>query len=131
VGVTGFYLFVSACAWCLWKGKQRASSVEDEWLLWSMLATLIASLLAMQLVALFAEMFSMYHLFLGLVANTMIVVGQSNFRTVGVLAELDGKKVLLRYQLRPGQRLAVTAPAPGTAPEGGDDAEPRALAGPH
>lgn len=114
LGVIGFYLFVLACAGCMWKAKKRAASVADEWLIWTMLAVLIASLLAMQLVALFAEMFFIYHMFLGLVANTMVICGSEQAgRSVGVLAEMDGRKVLLRYRLKPGQRLAIIHP-PGS-----------------
>jgi hypothetical protein len=114
LGVVGFYLFVLACAACMWKAKKRAASVADEWLIWTMLAVLIASMLAMQLVALFAEMFFIYHMFLGLVANTMVICGsEQGGRHVGVMAEMNGRKVLLRYRLKPGQRLAIVHP-PGS-----------------
>jgi hypothetical protein len=50
-------------------------------------------------------------MFLGLVANTMVICGSEPAgRSVGILAEMDGRKVLLRYRLRPGQRLAVIHP---------------------
>jgi hypothetical protein len=111
LGTFGFYLFLTACAACMWKAKKRAASVADEWLVWSMMSILIATLLAMQLVALFGEMFFLYHVFLGLVANTMVICGsEQDSRTIGVLAELDGRKVLLRYKLKPGQRLAIVRP---------------------
>ena len=68
-------------------------------------------MLAMQLVALFAEMFFIYHMFLGLIANTVMICGsEPNERSIGVLAEMDGKKVMLRYRLKPGQRLALVRP---------------------
>ena len=104
--------FVATTAKMLWKGKQRTSeSLEDQWLLWSMMATLLGSMLGMLLVSLFAEMFHLYHFFLGLVANAFLLVGANKttgaFRHVGVMAEIDGKPVMLRYRLRPGQKLAV------------------------
>jgi hypothetical protein len=52
-------------------------------------------------------------MFLGLVANTMVICGSEQSesgRSVGVLAEVDGRKVLLRYRLKPGQRLAIVHP---------------------
>lgn len=112
MGAGGFFLFVGACAWCLRRAKEKAQSLEDRWLCWSMLAILVASMLAMQLVALFAEMFFLYHLFLGLVANTVLICGSGaeQERSVGVLADMDGKRVLLRYRLKPGQRLALVRP---------------------
>jgi Trk-type K+ transport system membrane component len=111
LGAAGFYLFVATCAWCMWKAKKKATSLADEWLCWSLMSILIASLFAMQLVALFAEMFFIYHLFLGLIANTLVICGsEQTERHVGVLAEMDGKQVLLRYRLKPGQRLAIIRP---------------------
>ena len=75
---------------------------------------LVSSMFAMQLVALFAEMFFIYHMFLGLVANTMVICGSEGGgqtdRSVGVLAEMDGRQVLLRYRLKPGQKLALVRP---------------------
>ena len=114
MGAFGFYLLVAACSWSLWKANKKATNLSDQWLCWSLFAVLIASLLAMQLVALFAEMFFIYHMFLALVANTLLIVGtQPDERTVGVLAEMDGKRVMLRYRLKAGQRLALVRP-PGT-----------------
>ena len=111
LGAVGFYLFVAACSWCLWKANKRANGLADQWLCWSLFAILIASLLAMQLVALFAEMYFIYHMFLGLVANSVLICGsEQNERSVGVLAEMDGKQVLLRYRLKPGQSLALVRP---------------------
>ena len=111
MGASGFYLFVVACAWNLWRANKKANGLADQWLVWSLFAILCASLLAMQLVALFAEMFFIYHLFLGLCANAIIICGsESSERTVGVLAEMDGKQVMLRYRLKPGQRLALVRP---------------------
>ena len=76
----------------------------------------------MQLVALFAEMFFLYHFFLGLVANTMLICGSNaQERSVGVLAEVDGRQVLLRYRLKPGQRLAIVRPGGSS---GGPQAHP-------
>ena len=116
LGAAGFYIFVLACAWCLWKAKQRAASLADEWLCWSLLSILVSSMFAMQLVALFSEMYFIYHMFLGLVANTMVICGsdaEPAEHSVGVLAEMDGRKVLLRYRLKPGQKLALVRPAGG------------------
>jgi hypothetical protein len=78
-----------------------------------MMAALLGSMLGMLLVSLFAEMFHLYHFFLGLVANAYLLVGTSGrggVRHVGVMAELDGRPVLLRYRLRPGQKLVVVHP---------------------
>jgi hypothetical protein len=114
LGASGFYLFVAACAWSMKKAKQKATSLADQWLIWSLLAVLIASMLAMNLVTLFAEMYYLYHMFLGLVANTRVICGEGGGeleRTVGVLAEMNGKRVLLRYRLRAGQKLALVRPA--------------------
>ncbi len=111
LGTAGFYIFVVACAWCVWNAKKRANTIADEWLCWSLMAILIGSMLAMQLVALFAEMFFLYHVFLALMANTVVICGtEQTERHVGVLAELGGRQVLLRYRLRPGQRLAIVRP---------------------
>jgi hypothetical protein len=125
MGVVGFYSFVAAVGWMLWKAKQRASErLEDQWLLWSMMAALVGSMLGMLLVSLFAEMFHLYHLFLGLVANAYLMVGKSSEdeRHVGVMAEIEGLPVLLRYRLKPGQKLAVVnppqAPAAPPTPDG-------------
>ena len=111
VGCAGFYILVLACSWNLWRANKKSTTLKDQWLCWSLFAVLIASNLAMQLVALFAEMYFIYHMFLGLCANSFIICGsQSEERLVGVLAEMDGKKVLLRYRLKPGQRLALVHP---------------------
>jgi hypothetical protein len=108
MGAAGFYIFVLACANCMRKAWKRCTSIADEWLVWSMLSILIGTLLAMQLVALFGEMYYIYHVFLALVANTMVICGSSDEgRSVGVLAELEGQQVLLRYKLKPGQKLAI------------------------
>jgi Trk-type K+ transport system membrane component len=113
LGASGFYLFVAACAWCMRRARQKAASLADHWLIWSMLSILIASMLAMNLVALFGEMFFIYHMFLGLVTNTMVICGEGGGeleRSVGVLAEMNGKRVLLRYRLKAGQKLALVRP---------------------
>jgi hypothetical protein len=105
---------MGACAWQLWVAKPKATSIEDQWLVWSLLAVWIASVMSMFVVSLFGEMYFIYHMFLGLMANAPIMVG-GGLRHVGVLAEVDGKKVLLRYALKPGQRLAIVTP--GAAPQ--------------
>lgn len=112
LGLSGFVIFVLSCGAMMWKaGKKAANNLADSWLCWSLLSILLASLFAMQVVALFAEMFFIYHLYLGLIANTFMIVGsESSERHVGVLAEMDGRKVLLRYRLKPGQRLAIVRP---------------------
>ena len=130
MGVVGFYTFVAAAGWMLWKGKKRASeSLEDQWLLWSMMCALVGSLLGMLLVSLFAEMFHLFHLFLGLVANTYLLVGSGKsdgVRHIGVMAQIDGRPVLLRYRLRPGQKLAIVNPAgqPNAAPPASTNPNP-------
>ena len=111
VGCAGFYLLVICCSANLWRANKKSSQLRDHWLCWSLFAVLIASMLAMQLVALFAEMFFIYHMFLALCANTYLICGsQPEERVVGVLAEMDGKQVLLRYRLKPGQRLGLVRP---------------------
>jgi hypothetical protein len=114
MGVVGFYTFMGLCVWQLWNAKKKATSLEDQWLLWSLLSVWIASMMSMFVVSLFAEMYFIYHMFLGVIANTPILVGGGT-RHVGVVAEVDGKKVILRYALKEGQRLAVVRPpeAPG------------------
>ena len=73
-------------------------------------------MLAMQLVALFAEMFFIYHMFLALCANAYLICGsQPEERVVGVMAEMDGRQVLLRYRLKKGQRLGLVRPVQNTA----------------
>jgi hypothetical protein len=109
MGCVGFYVFMAACAWQLWIAKSKATSIEDQWLVWSLLAVWVASVMSMFVVSLFGEMYFIYHMFLGLLANAPIMVG-GGLRHVGVLAEVDGKKVLLRYALKPGQRLAIVTP---------------------
>jgi hypothetical protein len=80
------------------------------------LAVWIASLMSMFVVSLFGEMYFIYHMFLGLLANAPIIMG-GGVRHVGVMAEIDGKPVLLRYTLKQGQRLAIVRPV--TTNEGG------------
>ena len=111
MGLAGFILFAICCSWNLWRANKRSNGLADQWLCWSLFAILIATLLAMQLVSLFAEMYFIYHLFLGLCANSVLIVGQEEpERSVGVLAEVDGRQVLLRYRLKAGQRLALVRP---------------------
>jgi amino acid permease len=100
---------MAACAWQLWNAKAKATSVQDQWLVWSLLAVWIASVMSMFVVSLFGEMYFIYHMFLGLMANAPIMVG-GGVRHVGVMAEVDGKPVLLRYALKQGQRLAIVRP---------------------
>jgi hypothetical protein len=71
-------------------------------------------------VTLFSEVYFIYHMFLAILVNSDIIVksGQSaldnkedsGLRQVGVLLEQNGQKYLLRYTLRPGQRLALVHP---------------------
>jgi hypothetical protein len=72
----------------------------------------------MLLVTLFSEVYFIYHMFLGILANSDIIIKsgldnqQRGFevvgtRQVGVLVEQNGKKYLLRYTLHPNQRLAL------------------------
>lgn len=108
MGLVGFYGFIAASAWSLWKGKEHAESTEDQYLLWSLMSTLLATLLGMLLVALFSEMYFIYHMFLGVVANANLMVGaRVAVRHVDVLAEQAGRPVLLRFGLRPGEALAL------------------------
>ena len=110
VGLIGFYGLISAIGWGLWKAKDQAGDTEERYLIWTMMATLVASLGAMLVVALFAEMYYIYHLMLGLFANAPLLVS-ARTREVGVLAEVEGRRVLFKYRLRPGQQLALV-PAP-------------------
>ncbi|HEY7120692.1 MAG TPA: hypothetical protein VH475_29175 [Tepidisphaeraceae bacterium] len=109
MGAVGFYVWMAACAWQLWVARSKAVGIEDQWLVWTLLAVWIASVMSMFVVSLFGEMYFIYHMFLGLLANAPIMVG-GGLRHVGVLAEVDGKPVLLRYALKQGQRLAVVHP---------------------
>jgi hypothetical protein len=113
MGAVGFYGWMAACAWQLWKAKGRVVGLDDHWLVWSLLAVWIASVMSMFVVSLFGEMYFIYHMFLGLMANAPIMVG-GGVRHVGVMAEVDGRPVMLRYALKPGQRLAIVRP--GEAP---------------
>lgn len=117
MGAVGFYLFMGFCVWQLWQAKAKATSLEDQWLLWALLAVWIASMMSMFVVSLFGEMYFIYHMFLGLIANAPIMVG-GGVRHVGVLAEVDGSPVLLRYALKQGQRLAVVRPGGGESQVG-------------
>lgn len=109
MGVIGFYVFMGFCAWQLWVAKPKATAIEDQWLVWSLLAVWIGSVISMFVVSLFGEMYFIYHMFLGLLANAPIMIGGGT-RTVGVLAEVDGQQVMLRYQLKQGQKLAIVRP---------------------
>lgn len=117
LGAVGFYSLMAVCAWQLWKAKPRANTIQDQWLVWTFLSVWIASLMSLFVVSLFGEMYHIYHMFLALMANAPILVGGGT-RHVGVLAEVDGRKVLLRYELKQGQKLAIVRPAgePGGVP---------------
>jgi hypothetical protein len=127
MGIIGFYGFVGACAWSMWRARSLSKKLEDHWLLWSLLATLCASILGMLLVTLFSEVYFIYHMFLGILANSDIIIASgkkdsdnkddSGLRRVGVLVEQNGQKYLLRYTLRPGQRLALVPPPSQPQPE--------------
>jgi hypothetical protein len=109
MGAAGFYTLMGFCVWQLWKGKEKATSIEDQWLLWSFLAGWIASFISMFVVSLFGEMYFIYHMYLALLANAPLIVG-GGVRHVGVMAQVDGKPVILRYALKQGQKLAIVRP---------------------
>src|SRR6185503_11378637 len=109
MGAVGFYTLMAVCVWQLWVAKPRAASVEDQWLLWSLLAGWTASFISMFVVSLFGEMYFIYHMFLALLANAPLIVG-GGLRHVGVMTEVDGKQVMLRYALKQGQKLAIVHP---------------------
>lgn len=117
IGLVGFYGFMASAGWHLWKGKEKAQTMEDQWLMWSLMATLLASIGGMLIVTLFSEMYFIYHAFLGIVANADLMVGgggggkgAGRMRIVDVLTERNGEKVILRYHLKPGQKLALVQP---------------------
>jgi hypothetical protein len=118
-GWIGFYGLLAALGWTIWKARLQANSVEDQYLLWSFMSTILASLAAMLVVALFGETYYIYHMLLGLMANAPLLVGSGAGadRQVGVLAMLNGNQVLLRYRLKPGQRLALVTPVNQQAPQ--------------
>jgi hypothetical protein len=66
----------------------------------------------MLLVTLFSEMYFIYHMVLGVIANSDLLVKGSSTgeRQVGVLVEQNGQRILYRYHLAAGQRLAVLEP---------------------
>jgi hypothetical protein len=115
MGVCGFYLFMATCAWQLWRAKPRANTIEDQWLVWSLMAVWIASFMSMFVVSLFGEMYHIYHMFFGLMANAPIMVG-GGVRHVGVMANIDGRQVMLRYELKQGQKLAIVRPPVAPVP---------------
>jgi len=110
MGLFGFYSLLGVCAWQLWNAKKKASGVADEWILWSLLSAFIASQWAMLVVALFGEMNVIYMMFMAVMANAPLFVGTTS-RRVGVMAEMDGRPVMLVYTLKPGQTLAMITPA--------------------
>lgn len=114
-GWVGFYGLLAAVGWQLWKAKRNAHTIEDQWLVWSFMSTILGSLAAMLVVALFGETYYIFHLVLGVMANAPQLVGGTTERVVGVVAQVNGKRVVLRYRLKPGQRLALVTPAGGTA----------------
>jgi len=131
-GLVGFYTFLSALGWTIWKARIKAHSIEDQWLLWSFMATILASLAAMLVVSLFGETYYIFHLLLGVMANAPLLVGAGLIpggdRQVGVLATIDGKQILYRYRLKPGQRLAIVKPVQPPAPPA-QPAQPVAIQG--
>jgi len=110
MGLVGFYSLLAICAWQLWKAKKKASGLADEWILWSLLGAFLASQCAMLVVALFGEMAVIYQMFMAIMANAPLLVG-TTARRVGVMAEVDGRPVMLVYTLKPGQTLAMITPA--------------------
>jgi hypothetical protein len=118
-GWIGFYGLIAALGWTIWKARLQAKSIEDQYLLWSFMSTILAALAAMLVVALFGETYYIFHMLLGLMANAPLLVGggASADRHVGVLAMLNGNQVLLRYRLKPGQRLALVTPAGQEIPQ--------------
>jgi hypothetical protein len=121
MGLIGFYGFLAVASLSMWRARTLSKKPEDHWFLWSLLATLTASILGMLLVTLFSEVYFIYHMFIGIVANSDIIIksglkdsdktsSDSGLRQVGVLLEQNGQKYLLRYTLRPNQRLALIHP---------------------
>jgi len=124
LGVIGFHAFVAAVCWPLWVARRKAVSIADQWLLWSFMSTVVASILALQLVSLFSEMYHIYLMFLGIVANARFFIGQST-RQMSIMAQRSGLPVLLRYTLQPGQKLAlVSRPGPSQPPAAPPPIEP-------
>jgi len=118
MGLVGYYAMVAVAFWSLYKAAQRTQSLQDHWLLWTLMSTLLAAMIAQLVVALFAEMNYIFHLFLGLYMNAPLLVGTgARARQVGILADVKGRPVLLRYTLAPQQGLAVV-PRPGQPPSG-------------
>ena len=117
-GWIGFYGLLGGVGWQLWKAKTKAHTVEDQWIVWSFMATILGSLAAMLVVALFGETYYIYHLLLGVMANAPLLVGGMSERVVGVIANVNGKRVIYRYRLKPGQRIALVR-QPG-APAGSE-----------
>ncbi len=117
MGMVSFYGLCAICGWQLWNASKKANGLADEWILWSLLSTLAGSLWAMLVVALFGEMQVIYHMFLAVVANAPMFVGATT-RRVGLMAQVDGKPVMLVYHLKPGQKLALMTPEGGQGGEG-------------
>jgi hypothetical protein len=113
LGVAGFYWLVGAVGWGLWKTRKKSTALADQWMLWSMMATVVASLAAMQVVSLFGETEYIFYMLLGVMANAPLLLDAAGGgeRVVGVLTEVEGRQVLLRYRLKPGQQLALVQPA--------------------
>ncbi len=109
LGVIGFYTFLGACIRRMWTASKQAQSLEDQWLLWSLMASLVGSLVLMMIVSFWMEMYNIYHVFLAVLANTPMLVG-GGLRYVGVWAEMNGKPVILRYTLKANQQLAILHP---------------------
>jgi hypothetical protein len=115
LGVIGFYGLIGAVGHRLWRAKQNAAALEDQWLLWTMMATLLGSLGAMLVVALFSETYFIYHMFLGVLANAPLLVGAA-WRHVDLPAQLHGRPVTLRFRLKPGQKLVLVRPVRAAKP---------------
>jgi hypothetical protein len=117
MGFVGFYGFMGASAWNLWKAHKMSDRLEDQWLLWSLMAMLVASILGMLVVALFSEVYFIYHMMLGVIANAPLLVNSlpsagkgTAQRIVGILVEENGHRKLYRARLNPGQTIAIVHP---------------------
>ena len=109
MGLLGFYALVFISLVGVLRALRRATTLEGQWMAWGFLCVLVATNAAMFIVSLFTEMYFIYHMLLALFCSAPRLIGGSE-RQVGVLAEYQGKPVLLRYTLKPGQRLAVVHP---------------------
>ncbi len=110
MGLCGFYGLVAVAGVQLWRAKKRVAGVADELLLWSLFGTLFASVMALFLVSLFAEMNYIFHMFVALAGSAPALMGSGDTRQIGVIAEVGGRRVLLRYTVTAEQRLALISP---------------------